>query len=116
MALYTKKEFTAICGIRNDDLSIYVKRKKVVLTGEMVDDTILVNKNFIEKRKMRMGDAPIPVKKQPKIKEIVSVLEEKSDEIEKEKPISEEKDIESMSLPVIEREKKIADLLKVKAD
>lgn len=50
MALLTKKEFSERCGIKPNDLGTYVKRKKIVLSGDYVDDSILQNKEFLKKR------------------------------------------------------------------
>lgn len=49
MALHTRKQFYELCGIDRPKFNVYVNRKKVVLTNDMVDDTIQQNKEFLEK-------------------------------------------------------------------
>lgn len=50
MALHTKKKFCELVGIATKDLSNYIKRGKVVLSGELIDDEIKENVEFIKKR------------------------------------------------------------------
>lgn len=72
MALHTKKEFAAMCGMDTKKLSVYAGRKpvKVVYSGEYVDDSIEPNKSFLKKRQSIMADAPkLVAKKDPKIVE-----------------------------------------------
>lgn len=51
MPKYTKKEFAILCEIETKNLSNYIARGKVVLTGEKIDSDLQVNQYFIEKRK-----------------------------------------------------------------
>lgn len=57
MPLHTKPDFCTLTGIKPKDLSIYVKRGKVVLSGDLVDDTIKENIDFIKKRAARMVES-----------------------------------------------------------
>lgn len=50
MAVYTKKDFAKLCGIKTKDLANYIKRGKVVLNGEEIDGEVPENKYFVEKR------------------------------------------------------------------
>lgn len=47
----TKKEYAKLGGVTTSDLSNYLKRGKVILSGEFIDDTIEPNKTFLEKRR-----------------------------------------------------------------
>lgn len=51
MALHTKKEFADLCGIQTKDLSNYIRRGKVILSGDLIDMSITENSAFYEKRK-----------------------------------------------------------------
>lgn len=50
MALHTKKEFAALCGITTSNLTTYASRGKIELTGDMVDDTKKINVDFLNYR------------------------------------------------------------------
>lgn len=50
MAFLTKKEFATRCGISTKTLSTYRKRNKIIYSGEFIDDSNPVNKEFIEYR------------------------------------------------------------------
>lgn len=49
MALYTRKQFYEKCGVTRGHLNMYIKRKKVLLTNEMIDDTLQENAYFMQK-------------------------------------------------------------------
>jgi len=51
MAFKSKKEFADACGMSTGNLSNYIKRLKVVLSGEFIDDTNPINIVFLEKHK-----------------------------------------------------------------
>lgn len=50
MALHLKKDFAALCNLKTKDLSNYIKRKKVVMSGDYVDDSLAINKDFLRRR------------------------------------------------------------------
>lgn len=50
MALHSRSDFAKICGLSAGNLSNYIKRGKVILSGEYVDDKIEQNSSFLEKR------------------------------------------------------------------
>jgi hypothetical protein len=50
MALHLRAEFAKICGLSTGNLSNYIKRGKVILSGDYIDDSIPQNKEFLEKR------------------------------------------------------------------
>lgn len=67
MAFHTKKQFCALCEIKTRELSVYVKRGKVILSGDLVDDTIEINQQFIYSRSKKSGSkTPDPVVADPK--------------------------------------------------
>jgi hypothetical protein len=49
MALHSKKEFAAICGLKTKNLAVYESRGKLVYTGESIDDGIEPNRSFLKK-------------------------------------------------------------------
>lgn len=54
MALHTKKDFAKMCGLTTGNLSVYEKRKKVIYSGDYIDDNIDLNKSFLESRKTKL--------------------------------------------------------------
>ena len=61
MALHTKKDFAAICGLKLAELSVNMKRKKVICSGDYIDDADPTNVAFMEKwRAVRNPDVPAP--------------------------------------------------------
>ena len=56
MALHPKPDFAKLCGISTREISIYAKRKKIVLSGDYIDDSLEVNRLFIEKRKIKLSE------------------------------------------------------------
>jgi len=52
MPFHSKSDFCDKCGIKPRELSTYVSRKNVILSGEFIDDSLPQNQKFIEKRKL----------------------------------------------------------------
>lgn len=79
MALHSKKDFAEMCDLTTGNLSVYEGRRKVVYSGDYVDDSIEPNKSFLEKRKAKaqkespsenpFADLPTVTKKEVKVKE-----------------------------------------------
>ena len=111
MALQTKKDFAGMCGMETRKLSIYIGRGNVVVTGEgYINDTDEKNRLFLEKhqsKKTGVGED----KKSNKSKVV---------KLKPTAPINETEDlpIDTGNKPLyqIEREKKLADLEKTKAE
>jgi hypothetical protein len=49
MALHTRKDWGLMCGLSAGNLSNYIKRGKVILTGELIDDSKPENIDFLQK-------------------------------------------------------------------
>jgi hypothetical protein len=49
MAFYTKHDFGSLTGFKTNNLSNYIKRGKVILTGGLIDDSIPQNASFLKK-------------------------------------------------------------------
>jgi hypothetical protein len=63
MALYKREDFCKLIGLQSRELSTYIKRGKVFLSGELIDDAITQNAEFMQKRaeillKKNGGTAP----------------------------------------------------------
>lgn len=58
MALHSKQDFAAMCGLTTGNLSNYEKRRKVVYSGDYIDDSLELNRLFLEKRQKKQ---PQPV-------------------------------------------------------
>ncbi len=54
MALHSKKDFATACGLTTGNLTNYIKRGKVLMSGDWVDDTVPDNKDFLDKRRAAM--------------------------------------------------------------
>ena len=50
MALHSKKDFAETVGLKTNALAVYIKRKKIILSGDYIDDSLATNRDFIEKR------------------------------------------------------------------
>jgi hypothetical protein len=50
MALHLKPDFARLCGLTTGNLTNYIKRGKVEVDGDYIDDSIQVNKDFLIKR------------------------------------------------------------------
>lgn len=50
MALHKKAEFAEICGITTSNITQYIKRGKLIPSGDYIDDSIDPNKSFLKKR------------------------------------------------------------------
>jgi len=113
MALHSPKDFQDFCGISVKHFSTYVGRKKIVLSGGLVDDRDPVNAAFIQKRLKIKEKSPKPeAKKEEKIKN------DSKSEPQKDNNPGEYSEIDREKLPYfeLERQKKLADLIKVEAD
>lgn len=55
MAFYTRTEFCKLFEIDHGYLSTYIGRKKIILSGEFIDDTVQANADWIRKRKEKLG-------------------------------------------------------------
>jgi len=51
MGRHTKAEFARICGLTTGNLSNYISRKKVIVEDDFIDDSNLINAEFLKKRK-----------------------------------------------------------------
>ncbi len=63
MALHLKSDFAKICGLTTGNLTNYIKRNKVVLSGDYVDDTVHCNSDFLLKRFDFVKEKPVVEKK-----------------------------------------------------
>lgn len=56
MALYPKKEFGQLAGLKNPrDIKVYINRNQVIPSGDYIDDTIPQNLEWINKRRAKKG-------------------------------------------------------------
>lgn len=53
--LYKKKEFAKLCGMETNALAVYIKRKKITLSGDYIDDSIEQNIDFLKKKQEKLG-------------------------------------------------------------
>ena len=59
MALHTKVGFSKTCGITTGHLAVYLKRGKVVMSGDYIDDSVGNNATFLKKCQQKRGVADI---------------------------------------------------------
>jgi hypothetical protein len=50
MGRHTRGEFAQLCGLSSGNLSNYIKRGKVIVDGEYIDDNVFENREFLSKR------------------------------------------------------------------
>lgn len=109
MAFHSKKEFAELCGMVTNALSVYIKRGKVILSGEFVDGELLQNKEFLKKWSEKNGV------KQPVAIDINPDIKTKEPKIDKPKRINNESDDGYASpggLYALDKEKKTLDIEK----
>jgi hypothetical protein len=63
MALHRRSDFARLCGKDKNWLTQYIKRGKVILSGELVDDKIDVNAAFMEKWQSQLTEIPEPIER-----------------------------------------------------
>jgi len=85
MPLYTRVEFAKMCGIESGNLSNVIKRGNVVLSGEFIDDSIAVNRQFMQKRAQLLARKGVSEKisgqdryEKPKLTEGQNLIDEKT--------------------------------------
>jgi len=66
MALISKGDFAEKCGIESKHISTYVNRKKIVLTGKMINIELPVNMLFLASKELKNHTTP---QKKPQKKE-----------------------------------------------
>lgn len=71
MALLTKDEFCALTGIEKRSITTYVSRGKIILSGELIDQEIPQNQEFIKYRQDKFSDKI--VKKPDAVKQYTDV-------------------------------------------
>lgn len=54
MAFHTKSEFAALCGCKTGNLTNEIKRGRVVMTEDYIDDSLPINREFLDHRKELM--------------------------------------------------------------
>lgn len=117
MAFYKRSEFQKVYKLSKSSLAVYIGRKKIIEKDGLIDDSDLINALFIEKRLKLIGEV---AEKSPVISKIVPQnldSESKSSQSSEENP-GEFTNSDRTSLPYseLERQKKLADLIKVEAD
>jgi hypothetical protein len=55
MAFYLRSQFAELCGLSKAEVSMNIKRGKIILSGDYVDDSIRSNAEFIEKWQIKRG-------------------------------------------------------------
>ena len=89
MALHERTEFAKLCGVDKSYITVYIGRKKLTLTGKLIDDSLPDNAFFLQKQLDKNGgkttkDLPTKPPKQLS-KEVAAEAQE-----EKEKGVSKE--------------------------
>lgn len=54
MAIYSKKEFAEMCGMKTNALAIYIKRGQVIVANDNINDSTDVNKTFLQKKQAKL--------------------------------------------------------------
>jgi hypothetical protein len=60
--ILTKSEFAARAGIKSKDLSVYIRRGKITLTGDRIEDTDPDNALFLQRREAMGKSSSMPTK------------------------------------------------------
>lgn len=66
MALYTRAQFAKECGVSTNYINTYIGRKKVIPSGDFIDDEVLQNKEFKRKLQEKLASSgPVTSKEKP---------------------------------------------------
>ncbi len=110
MALYSKKDFANLCGIKTNQLSVVISRGNIILTGDLIDETNAKNSAFLQKQRekqLKISESPIP-------------KESKKENITESAPVPPvqkfKKKKNDLSIYSLDQEIKIADLQKKEVD
>jgi hypothetical protein len=68
MALHLKADFARMCGLTTGNLTVYISRKKVIPSGDYIDDSLEINSAFLQKRKNHVSNKPTADQPQPEKK------------------------------------------------
>lgn len=68
MAVHSRKDFAVMCGLEPRELSVYAKRKKVLIVKKMVDDQNPINAEFLKKRILHNDGQKVEVVIKEKLK------------------------------------------------
>lgn len=61
MAFLKKSEYAKLCGLTTSNITTYVKRGKVIMSGDLIDDADPNNKSFLEYRNSINAEKAPPV-------------------------------------------------------
>lgn len=81
MPLYTKKEWAKMCGMNTGNLSNYVARAQVIYTGDLIDDQLPVNAEFLKRRTDLLKTKPKSADQNPKNDTQSAAIDPPSDRI-----------------------------------
>lgn len=88
MPKYTKKEWAALCGMNTGNLSNYAVRGQVIYTGDLIDDQLPVNADFLKRRADLLKTKPASTVQDPKTDNTqAAVSEQPSERIHRPNPI-----------------------------
>ena len=111
MALYKRKEFQEKCQVTKGYLNMYIKRGKVILTGNMVDDELSDNAFFLQTRLEKIAaESPTQSTKKPAPKLSEAAVAKVKEEQDKEPPK------EATEMYGLSVEKKAQEVKKLKSD
>lgn len=63
MAFHSRKEFAVLTGVSTGNVATYLERRKLLLSGKLIDDTIEPNASFLKKRLEYIASNPKPAAK-----------------------------------------------------
>lgn len=107
MALLTIAEFCLKCGISTKHFTTYVKRNKISLSGDHVDDANQVNQLFISKSQVRQAKKGV---KEPGLRPVDEVASRSKKKVS----VDDEEGVESTGLVAMERAKRDLEMIKKK--
>lgn len=131
MAFHTKKDFADLCYLPTNALSVYIKRKKVIVKNDLINDSVAENAEFL--KKMRAKGPSSAFVASDLAKQIVEEQKEKPEKSRKKAPKNENLDDDfdvnepqntenvptdrgNLSNYQLERERLLADIAKKEVD
>jgi hypothetical protein len=111
MPKFTKAEFASLCGLSTSNITTYISRGKIVMTDELIDDSISQNGGFLEKRREAL---------KKEVHEVDETVSTETKEVKTDKPkaakvkeLKTDGDIEGSGYHQLEKKKKALDIQKI---
>lgn len=99
MAIHSKSDFAKLCALTSGNLTNYIKRGKVNMGPDGIDDEDLLNRDFLEHRRGRVKNIPTPRNPPPPPEKKLRMIRPDPGKPEDEVPDVPEEDEDDIEIP-----------------